>query len=243
MHDCAADYDKAWCMAVAVPAAPGDDVSSRVQCREPCEQQQQAELASSPDSQDSLACSPPSSQDSLQGALQRKADEKRAMLRRPEYDPPCRVADGLFIGGVGAARDLEALEALGVTHVVNASPIVPCFHRKRLRYRSIVVYDDEQDDIAQHFAATSAFIAKGRRRGGVLVHCYAGQSRSSTLIMAYLIERQRLRLHEALLLVKAARPCACPNGGFMRQLDIFDAAVHNPALDAPATDEDATALC
>lgn len=61
-------------------------------------QQQQAELASSPDSQGSLACSPRCSQDSLQGALQRKADEKRAMLRRPEYDPPCRVADGLFIG-------------------------------------------------------------------------------------------------------------------------------------------------
>ena len=65
-------------------------------------------------------------------------------------------------GGVGAARDLEKLEALGVTHVVNASPIVPCFHRKRLRYRSICVYDDEQDDIAQHFAAATAFIAKVR---------------------------------------------------------------------------------
>lgn len=65
-------------------------------------------------------------------------------------------------GGVGAARDLEQLEALGVTHVVNASPIVPCFHRKRLRYRSICVYDDEQDDIAQHFAAAIAFIAKVR---------------------------------------------------------------------------------
>jgi hypothetical protein len=47
-----------------------------------------------------------------------------------------------------------------VTHVVNASPIVPCFHRKRLRYRSICVYDDEQDDIAQHFASAIAFIAK-----------------------------------------------------------------------------------
>jgi hypothetical protein len=63
-------------------------------------------------------------------------------------------------GGVGAARDLEKLEELGVTHIVNASPIVPCFHRKRLRYCSICVYDDEQDDIAQHFAATIAFITK-----------------------------------------------------------------------------------
>lgn len=76
---------------------------------------------------------------------------------------PCKshcVALLQSAGGVGAARDLEALDALGVTHVVNASPIVPCFHRKRLRYRSICVYDDEHDDIAQHFAATSAYIAK-----------------------------------------------------------------------------------
>lgn len=37
-------------------------------------------------------------QDSLQSCLERKADEKRALLRRPEYDPPACVAEGLFIG-------------------------------------------------------------------------------------------------------------------------------------------------
>lgn len=73
---------------------------------------------------------------------------------------PTQAHSFTLTGGVGAARDVEKLEELGVTHVVNASPVVPCFHRKRLRYRSIVVYDDEQDDIAQHFATTSAFIAK-----------------------------------------------------------------------------------
>ena len=33
-------------------------------------------------------------------------------------------------GSIGAARNLEALRGCGVTHVVNASPIVPCFHRR-----------------------------------------------------------------------------------------------------------------
>ncbi len=61
---------------------------------------------------------------------------------------------------MGAARDLEALQTLGVTHVLNASPIVPCFHRRKLRYKNLLVYDDEQEDIAQFFEAANAFIAK-----------------------------------------------------------------------------------
>lgn len=62
-------------------------------------QKQRPEAAQSDDnSDDGQSGSPTSSRDSLQGTLQRKADVKRALLRRPEYDPPARVADGLFIG-------------------------------------------------------------------------------------------------------------------------------------------------
>jgi hypothetical protein len=58
-------------------------------------QKQRPEVAGS---DDSPPPSPTGSQDTLQGTLQRKADAKRALLHRPEYDPPARVADGLFIG-------------------------------------------------------------------------------------------------------------------------------------------------
>ena len=65
-------------------------------------------------------------------------------------------------GGIGAARNLAALTTLAITHVVNASPIVPCFHAACLRYRTVAVFDDCGEDIAQFFEATNRWISKVR---------------------------------------------------------------------------------
>ena len=59
---------------------------------------------------------------------------------------PCRVADGLFLGGAGAARNLKALRKRGITHVVNASPSVPCHFRDNpegaFEYLALPLFDD-----------------------------------------------------------------------------------------------------
>lgn len=156
--------------------------------------------------------------------LQRKAAAKREVMlkQRPEYDPPCLVAPGIYLGGVGAARELQRLQDLGVTHVVNASPIVPCFHRKALHYQTVDIYDDGDDDIKEHLQKTSVYISKVIRKGGsVLVHCYAGQSRSSALVMAHLIRTRCISVEDALQCVRAVRQSAEPNAGFIRQLKEF----------------------
>ena len=44
--------------------------------------------------------------------------------------------------------------------MLNASPIVPCFHRRQLRYKVVTVFDDAQEDIAQFFEETNRYIAK-----------------------------------------------------------------------------------
>jgi protein-tyrosine phosphatase len=52
----------------------------------------------------------------------------------------------------------------------------------------------------------------------VLVHCYAGVSRSVTIAVSYLMSTRHLDFKEAMALVKMRRPCAGPNLGFIRQL-------------------------
>lgn len=56
----------------------------------------------------------------------------------------------------------------------------------------------------------------------VLVHCNLGISRSTTLILAYLMKTFHATLFEAFKFLRHRRPIVCPNNGFLRQLIEFE---------------------
>jgi len=74
----------------------------------------------------------------------------------------------------------------------------------------------------------STFIDEGRAAGAVLVHCYAGVSRSAALVAAHLMTRLGLSLTEAMARVRAARPEADPNPGFVAQLRRLEGRLRTP---------------
>jgi len=55
-------------------------------------------------------------------------------------------------------------------------------------------------------------------RRNILVHCTSGVSRSSTLVLAYLMQTGHVSVREALSTARRSRPCVEPNFGFWRQL-------------------------
>lgn len=56
----------------------------------------------------------------------------------------------------------------------------------------------------------------------ILVHCFAGRSRSVAIILAYLMYKLRIPLSVALLHVRQFRANANPNNGFINQLKAFE---------------------
>lgn len=134
----------------------------------------------------------------------------------------------LFVGSSGAARNLKGLRKRGVTHVVNASAIVPCYFMNHpnaaISYLKIPIFDDGSVDIVSYFEQVHAFMEQGcGGHGGVLVHCCAGQSRSVAFVMSYLMKKKGLSVDEALRAVQEVRPSAMPNEGFMSQLAAYGA--------------------
>lgn len=56
----------------------------------------------------------------------------------------------------------------------------------------------------------------------VVVNCYAGISRSSSIVIAYIMYKYKLTLQEAYQYVKSKRAIVEPNSGFMKQLKTLE---------------------
>ncbi|KAJ1628935.1 protein-tyrosine phosphatase-like protein [Pavlovales sp. CCMP2436] len=132
---------------------------------------------------------------------------------------PQEVSPGLYIGSVGAARNLEALKAAGITAVVCATSEAAPYFPETLKYLHIKVRDEAGVRISKHFDDSFAFIERGLFGGGaVLVHCVVGRSRSGTLVAAYLMRKYGLTMGAALEQIRRVRPQVAPNPSFAIQL-------------------------
>jgi len=112
-----------------------------------------------------------------------------------------RIARGLYLGDHKDAHDQQLLVGMGVSHILNCAREMPCFYRRDFRYLHLKLSDPDPDFQA-HIEKFCRFIHRGRKAGGVMVHCRAGLSRSPSAILAYLCWRGR-SLDEALELIQA----------------------------------------
>ncbi len=133
---------------------------------------------------------------------------------------PSEIEPGLLYLSTGAsARNREILEKLGVRAILTVADITPLFPLD-FEYK---VEDRNDADLGKHFDEMCDFVAAAHASGKpVLVHCGAGQSRSPTAVMAYLIRSRKWTLKQAYDHVAKIRPFIYPNEVFVRQLREFE---------------------
>ena len=85
--------------------------------------------------------------------------------------------------------------------------------------------DAATEDLGKFFDETNSFIENSLKENSdakFLIHCFAGISRSSTVLSAYLMHSQRLTREQAIELIREFRPQANPNKGFVEQLKYYE---------------------
>lgn len=150
-----------------------------------------------------------------------------------------QVLPQLFVGGYIAACDKKLLDIAGITHVMKmftdnyGYPELGYVYHDEINYLVVDAIDIKEFDISQFFPECVAYIKKlignGMDYNGknkVLVHCHAGISRSTSIVIAYLIKQHNMTLPDALNYVKTKRWQCHPNSGFIAQLNIWENMVH-----------------
>lgn len=133
-----------------------------------------------------------------------------------------RILDNIYLGAVGAAINKDWLRKSKITHILDCgSPL--CYQKRRhpgIYYLSHWMMEDSLDqDLTKFFKSSHEFIEEGNKTGrAILIHCQAGISRSSAILISYLIVRRGLSYDEAIALVRKSRPIVRPNSSFVQQL-------------------------
>jgi protein-tyrosine phosphatase len=136
---------------------------------------------------------------------------------------PNSIIDGIFLGPEKFAINDSSLVRRGVTHIVNVSSTSPCKYPEKYKYLHLPIHDRNDFEIKLYLDPCVDFIDEVVKTGGkVYVHCFAGISRSSTVVIYYLMKYHKMRFSDAFDLVKKKRPVACPNFGFLNTLIELD---------------------
>lgn len=138
------------------------------------------------------------------------------------------ITDQLYLGSQEDAFSSEFMSQ-EPTAVLNVAANVPMTPHAVVEYLHLPMYDNGTQDLLSFIPPAIDFINRNRKRGvRVLVHCLAGISRSASIVIAYLMQTQRLRFSEAQAVVKKQRSVTDPGMWFVYKLFAYESVLNPP---------------
>lgn len=139
----------------------------------------------------------------------------------------------IYLGSYTAAANIESgLHDFGITHILTVGDDMKPSFPSMFHYQVFELEDHHLIDISQYFEKSFQFIdlcLNENKNNKILIHCFAGISRSATITIAYLIRTFRMTFSEALEHVRKSRHWINPNTGFRKQLLKF--SIHLGLID------------
>jgi len=145
-------------------------------------------------------------------------------------EPPSidKITDKLYLGNECGAHNQEMLTKLGITHILVAGNYLHQKFPKNYKYLKLPLIDRPKQDLFAHLQDAFDYIDSGEK---VLVHCAGGMSRSASIVIAYVMVKNKWKYEETYKFLKEKRPIVCPNEGFVTQLKQLEEMIEKEDLD------------
>lgn len=134
--------------------------------------------------------------------------------------PPAEILDYLYLGNQQQGANKKMLKDIGITRILSVKesfglpPANPDFEVLHMP-----MSDYGNQDLRELMDQCIDFIEQTKQKHEkILVHCRLGVNRSTTIVLAYLMLRERWTLKQAWTHVKAQRTQALPQQGYWLQL-------------------------
>lgn len=142
------------------------------------------------------------------------------------------IIDNLILSSISEILNNGEMFRKTKLHINAAEEVNNKFNMHGMVHMDINWYDTPIQDINEdgllfHLVKMiDGYLSCGKQ---VLVNCFAGVSRSTTIVLAYLMYKNKWSVQEALAFVRSKRPIINPNYGFISQLYNLQSTLH--ALD------------
>ncbi len=135
------------------------------------------------------------------------------------FTEPTKIIDEIYLGSAFNACNSNQLSNRNIKTIANISTELRNYYDKYegFEYFNIKVNDINEDSIKNYLDDFIKFMDMHAGKP-ILVHCFAGSSRSATCILYYLIKRKDFLFDEAIDYLIKIRPCVNINITFLNEV-------------------------
>jgi len=132
-------------------------------------------------------------------------------------DQPNHIIDNIYLGSAFNAADEKWLKNNDIGVIVNTTESISNFFPEQFTYYNYPAEDLESGSLSKYYDKFVETV-KTNKDKKILVHCYAGRSRSASLVLYYLIKYHDMSLCDALEYLKSKRKIVNINQEFVQEI-------------------------
>lgn len=132
---------------------------------------------------------------------------------QPDY-----IIDGLWLGSAFNSADFDWLTVHDISIIVNVTPSISNYYPNYFTYHNYdKVVDLNQASLNEYYEKFYQMVKLNPDKN-IFVHCFAGRSRSASLIVYYLMREYGWHLDETLKFLRERRPKININVTFLQEI-------------------------
>ncbi len=149
----------------------------------------------------------------------RLLDKKISHFNISDHYEISEIIPGVYLSGVCCINNIN-IKTYDLKHVLSVMTNPPLL--ENVNQKIIPILDTKNQNISSYFEEAYEFIENAvQKNENVIVHCYAGISRSGTIIISYIMRKMNMSYDNAIQYVKSKRSIVSPNIEFYFELSQY----------------------